>query len=72
MQDQLGLCEPDATAAIAFGVLPYTIALLVGTAFSAWFLDRLQCRKVFVAGSTMLLAVDQALVVDVADHLLAS
>ncbi|GAB2883646.1 MFS transporter [Streptomyces mayteni] len=53
MQDHLGLDENDAVAAVANGVLLYTIALLVGSAFSGWLSDRLRRRKIFVGGSTL-------------------
>jgi MFS family permease len=57
MQDVIGLHTQQATEAVAFGVLIYTIALLVGAAFSGWLSDRLRRRKVFVGGSTALFAV---------------
>ncbi|MEU1301588.1 MFS transporter [Streptomyces shenzhenensis] len=57
MQDHLGMSKNKAISAVAFGVLLYTIALLVGTAFSGWFSDRLQQRKLFVGGSTLLFGV---------------
>ncbi|RKR75284.1 MFS transporter [Frondihabitans australicus] len=57
MEDRIGLGATAATAAVAFGVLLYTIALLVSTAISGWASDRLQRRKVFVWTSTALTAV---------------
>jgi len=57
MQDHLGLSTEDAVPAVAFGVLLYTIALLLGTAVSGWLSDKLGRRKVFVAGSTLLFGV---------------
>ncbi|MDR6867573.1 MFS family permease [Microbacterium resistens] len=58
MQEHLGLADPaQATAAVAQGVLFYTIALLVSSAVSGWLSDRTGRRKVFVAGSTLLFGV---------------
>lgn len=57
MQDHLGLETTDAVAAIGTGVLLYTIALLVSVAISGWLSDKLQRRKIFVAGSTLLFGV---------------
>jgi len=58
MQDHIGITdEADATAAVAFGVLLYTIVLMVAAAISGWLSDRLRQRKVFVGGSTALFAV---------------
>lgn len=58
MQDHLGIEDPaEAAAAVAFGVLLYTIALLVAAAVSGWLSDRLRRRKIFVGGSTLLFGV---------------
>lgn len=57
MQDRIGLSTKEAVPAVAFGVLLYTIALLVSAAVSGWVSDRVQRRKVFVWGSTALTAV---------------
>lgn len=58
MQDHLGIeDEKEATAAVAFGVLLYTIVLMVAAAVSGWLSDRFRRRKVFVGGSTALFAV---------------
>ncbi|PZF58190.1 MFS transporter [Curtobacterium sp. MCSS17_008] len=58
MQDQIGIEDVgEATATVAFGVLLYTIALLVSAAVSGWVSDRVRRRKVFVWGSTALTAV---------------
>jgi len=57
MQDHLGLAAAAAVAAVATGVLCYTIALMASTAVSGWLSDRLGRRKVFVAGSTLLFGV---------------
>jgi len=54
MQQHLGLTVGAAVEAVAFGVLLYTIALLVSSSLSGWLSDRLRRRKVFVAGSTAL------------------
>jgi MFS family permease len=57
MQDRIGLPQAEAVGAVAFGVLLYTIALLVSAAVSGWVSDRIQRRKVFVWGSTAMTAV---------------
>jgi MFS family permease len=57
MEDRIGLNETKATSAVAFGVLLYTIALLVSSSFSGWLSDKLQRRKLFVAGSTAMFAI---------------
>jgi len=57
MEDHLGLPQSQAVGAVAFGVLLYTIALLVSAAVSGWVSDRVRRRKVFVWGSTALTAV---------------
>lgn len=54
MQDHLGLDAGVALAAVANGVLFYTIALMVAGLVSGWLSDRLGRRKVFVAASTLL------------------
>ncbi|WP_139196630.1 MFS transporter, partial [Curtobacterium sp. MMLR14_014] len=58
MEQHLGIeSAKEATAAVAFGVLLYTIALLVSAALSGWASDKLGRRKVFVGGSTAMFAV---------------
>jgi MFS family permease len=57
MQDRIGLPQGEAVGVVAFGVLLYTIALLVSAAVSGWVSDRIQRRKVFVWGSTAMTAV---------------
>lgn len=57
MQQHIGLTVESATEAVAFGVLLYTVALLIASAVSGWLSDRLRRRKVFVAGSTALFGV---------------
>lgn len=58
MQEQIGIADlAEATATVAFGVLLYTVALLVSAAVSGWVSDRVRRRKVFVWGSTALTAV---------------
>ncbi|OEI67797.1 MFS transporter [Curtobacterium sp. ER1/6] len=58
MQEHLGIESlQEATATVAFGVLLYTVALLVSAAVSGWVSDRVRRRKVFVWGSTALTAV---------------
>ncbi|MGN7222443.1 MFS transporter [Curtobacterium flaccumfaciens] len=57
MQDHLGLTAQRATAAVALGVLLYTIALMIGAAVSGWLSDRVGRRKPFVAGSTLVFGI---------------
>ncbi|MBT2501721.1 MFS transporter [Curtobacterium sp. ISL-83] len=57
MEDHLKLPTSAAVPAVATGVLIYTIALFVAIAFSGWLSDKLNRRKVFVAGSTLLFGV---------------
>lgn len=57
MQDHLGLSVADATAAVAFGVLLYTLVLLVASWGAGWLSDKVGRRKIFVGGSTALFAV---------------
>ncbi|OII26242.1 MFS transporter [Frigoribacterium sp. MCBA15_019] len=58
MENHLGIDDrAEATAAVAFGVLLYTIALMASAALSGWLSDKLKMRKVFVGGSTALFAV---------------
>jgi len=57
MQDHLGMDVKEATAAVAFGVMLYTIALFIGTAVSGPLSDKLGRRKIFVAGSTLLFGI---------------
>jgi MFS family permease len=57
MQDHFGLTAQRATAAVAFGVLLYTIALMIGAAVSGWLSDRVGRRKPFVAGSTLVFGI---------------
>lgn len=63
MQDHIGMGAVEATQAVAFGVLLYTIALLLSSAFSGWASDKLGRRKIFVGGSTALFAVGLILLV---------
>ncbi|GAA0963066.1 MFS transporter [Frigoribacterium faeni] len=58
MEKHLGIEDvAEATAAVAFGVLLYTVALLISAAVSGYLSDRLGRRKIFVAGSTVVFAV---------------
>jgi len=58
MEKHLGIEDvAEATAAVAFGVLLYTAALLISAAVSGYLSDRLGRRKIFVAGSTVVFAV---------------
>ncbi|NQX12397.1 MFS transporter [Microbacteriaceae bacterium VKM Ac-2855] len=63
MQDHIGMGAVEATQAVAFGVLLYTIALLISSSFSGWLSDKLGRRKIFVGGSTALFAVGLILLV---------
>ena len=67
MQDHLGMGVEEATAAVAFGVLLYTIALFVGTAFAGPLSDRLGRRKIFVAGSTIIFGIGLVVLAHAAD-----
>lgn len=57
MQQHLGLTVGAAVEAVAFGVLLYTIALLLSSAVSGWLSDKFRRRKLFVAGSTAMFGV---------------
>ncbi len=57
LQDELGLTEADAPAAVSFGVLIYTIALVVTGWIAGKISDRTGRRKFLVAGSTLLFGV---------------
>jgi MFS family permease len=57
MQDHLNLERQEAVDAVAFGVLIYTLALLLSSSVAGWLSDRLGRRKIFVAGSTLGVAI---------------
>lgn len=57
MQDHLGIAQEDAVAAVANGVLFYTIALIAGALISGWLSDKLRRRKLFVGSSTAIFGV---------------
>ena len=57
MQDRLGLSLEDAPSAVTIGVLIYTIALVASGWVAGKISDRLNRRKIFVAGSTLLFAI---------------
>jgi MFS family permease len=57
MQDRLGLSLEDAPAAVTRGVLIYTIALVASGWVAGKISDRINRRKIFVAGSTLLFAI---------------
>ncbi|MEG3615364.1 MFS transporter [Isoptericola haloaureus] len=63
MQDHLGLDAAAAVAAVANGVLFYTIALFAGAMVSGWLSDKVERRKVFVAGSTLMFGVGLVMLV---------
>ena len=65
MQDRLGLTLEDAPAAVSTGVLIYTIALVLSGWIAGKISDRIDRRKIFVAGSTALFAIGTALLVHV-------
>jgi MFS family permease len=57
LQDELGLSEDDAPAAVTIGVLVYTIALIASGWIAGKISDRTGRRKFLVAGSTLLFGV---------------
>ena len=54
IQDELGLSEDDAPAAVTIGVLVYTVALVASGWIAGKISDRTGRRKFLVAGSTLL------------------
>jgi MFS family permease len=65
MQDKLGLPLDKAPAAVATGVLIYTIALVVTGWVAGKISDRTGRRKILVAGSTLLFGVGMVLLAHV-------
>jgi MFS family permease len=65
LQDQVGLAQADAPAAVTTGILVYTIALVASGWVSGKISDRTGRRKMLVAGSALLFAVGTALLVHV-------
>jgi MFS family permease len=61
MQDKLGLSLDKAPAAVATGVLIYTIALVITGWVAGRISDRTGRRKILVAGSTLLFGVGMVL-----------
>ncbi|HEX8346788.1 MAG TPA: MFS transporter [Actinoplanes sp.] len=57
LQDELGLAENDAPAAVTIGVLIYTIALVASGWIAGKISDRTGRRKFLVAGSTLLFGI---------------
>ncbi|MEV6490016.1 MFS transporter [Actinoplanes sp. NPDC051633] len=57
LQDELGLSEDDAPAAVTIGVLVYTIALIASGWIAGKISDRTGRRKFLVAGSTLLFGI---------------
>jgi MFS family permease len=57
LQDELGLAEDDAPAAVTIGVLVYTVALVASGWIAGKISDRTGRRKFLVAGSTLLFAI---------------
>jgi MFS family permease len=57
IQDELGLSEDDAPAAVTIGVLVYTVALIASGWVAGKISDRTGRRKFLVAGSTLLFGV---------------
>ena len=57
LQDELGLAEDDAPAAVTIGVLIYTVALLASGWIAGKISDRTGRRKFLVAGSTLLFGI---------------
>lgn len=54
LQDELGLAEADAPAAVSTGVLIYTVFLIGAGYLAGRYSDRTGKRKMLVAGSTLL------------------
>jgi MFS family permease len=61
LQDQVGISEDDAPAAVSTGVLIYTITLVASGYLAGWLSDKLGRRKVFVIGSAALFGAGTAL-----------
>ncbi|MEV4641300.1 MFS transporter [Actinoplanes sp. NPDC049548] len=57
LQDELGLSEDDAPAAVTIGVLVYTVALIASGWVAGKISDRTGRRKFLVAGSTLLFGI---------------
>jgi MFS family permease len=57
VQDELGLSEDDAPAAVTIGVLVYTVALVASGWIAGKISDRTGRRKFLVAGSTLLFGI---------------
>src|SRR5690349_11772515 len=57
LQDELGLSEDDAPAAVTIGVLVYPVALIASGWIAGKISDRTGRRKFLVAGSTLLFGV---------------
>lgn len=57
LQDELGLAEKDAPAAVTIGVLVYTVALVASGWVAGKISDRTGRRKFLVAGSTVLFGI---------------
>jgi MFS family permease len=57
LQDELGLSEDDAPAAVTIGVLIYTVALVASGWVAGKISDRTGRRKFLVAGSTLLFGI---------------
>ncbi len=57
LEDELGLAEKDAPAAVTIGVLVYTVALVASGWVAGKISDRTGRRKFLVAGSTVLFGI---------------
>jgi MFS family permease len=65
LQDQVGLSEADAPAAVTIGVLIYTVTLIATAWVAGKISDRTGRRKMLVAGSTLLFGIGIFLLVHV-------
>ncbi|MET3934939.1 MFS transporter [Arthrobacter sp. OAP107] len=57
LQQDLGLSKQDAAAALATGVLIYTLALVTAGQIAGWISDRLGRRKVFIWTSAIIFGI---------------
>lgn len=61
LQHELELPKQEAAAAMATGVLIFTIALAVSGQIAGWLSDKIDRRKIFIAASAVIFAVGTAL-----------
>ena len=65
LEDRFGYTTAKATAAMATGVLIYTVGLVIAAQLAGWASDRTHRRKVFVLVSAMIFAVGTLVLVGV-------